>query len=54
MYYDGKIEGIYIRIEDENFVLSRGKIVRSDFIQQIDTHWSKQKLTKNIIQKTYY
>lgn len=53
MYYDGKVEGIYVRIEDDEFVKTRGKIVRSDFIQEIESHWSKQQLVKNIIYKTY-
>jgi len=49
VYYDGKIEGIYIRVDDALWNLDRVKIVRPDFIQGIDTHWSKQILVKNTV-----
>lgn len=47
-YYDGKLEGIYIRVCDEFNTLKRAKIVRSDFICG-DTHWSKSKCTENLL-----
>ena len=47
-YYKGKLEGVYVRICDENYTLKRAKIVRSDFICG-DTHWSKNKCIENTI-----
>lgn len=47
-YYSGKLEGVYVRICDENYTLKRAKIVRNDFICG-DTHWSKNKCTENLI-----
>lgn len=45
--YDGPMEGIYIRQECERWLVSRAKVVRSEFVQQINTHWSKQRLVHN-------
>jgi hypothetical protein len=47
--YDGKVEGVYIRIDGESHLEQRGKIVRSDFTQEIDEHWTKKTLVKNVI-----
>lgn len=48
-FYEGKVEGAYIRIEDEEFEIERGKIVRPDFMQGIDEHWSKHTLVTNTV-----
>eukprot|EP01004_Peranema_trichophorum_P001887 NODE_1245_length_2050_cov_12.893098_g1053_i0.p1 GENE.NODE_1245_length_2050_cov_12.893098_g1053_i0~~NODE_1245_length_2050_cov_12.893098_g1053_i0.p1 ORF type:complete len:651 (-),score=136.80 NODE_1245_length_2050_cov_12.893098_g1053_i0:46-1998(-) len=50
-FYDGYVEGIYLRIDDddEGYLIERAKIVRPDFIQGIGDHWSKQKLQKNVV-----
>jgi hypothetical protein len=48
-FYDGKVEGAYIRIENEEYEEERGKIVRPDFMQQIDTHWSTKTLVQNTV-----
>ena len=55
-YYNGFVEGIILRLERDtepslngNVFLNRGKVVRSDFIQQIEESWTKQKFTKNIL-----
>lgn len=47
LFYDGPVEGAYIRIESDDFEEERGKIVRADFMQQIDTHWSTKTLVQN-------
>eukprot|EP00300_Choanocystis_sp_HF-7_P000115 c10099_g1_i1.p1 GENE.c10099_g1_i1~~c10099_g1_i1.p1 ORF type:complete len:1245 (+),score=232.27 c10099_g1_i1:42-3776(+) len=49
LYCDGFVEGVYVRVDDDvrGVNLHRGKIVRPDFIQNIETHWSKQKLVRN-------
>jgi protein-tyrosine phosphatase len=52
-YYDGKVEGIYIRAIANKIVKYRSKIVRSDFIagQEISNehvdHWTKTKYIMN-------
>ena len=45
---NGLVEGVYIRIEDDEraTTVGRGKIVRSDFIAG-NEHWSKGKVTLN-------
>lgn len=48
-FYEGKVEGAYIRIEDEDYELDRGKIVRPDFMQAIETHWSTKTLVQNTV-----
>jgi len=39
-YYDGRLEGVYIKLENQTKVLARGKCVRADFIAG-NEHWSK-------------
>lgn len=45
-YWDGKREGIYVVIEREGRVVSRGKVVRADFIAG-NEHWTRHKLRVN-------
>ncbi len=51
-YYDGIVEGIYIRSHDPNYskLKLRAKIVRQDFISG-DEHWTKGKQTLNTVIK---
>ena len=47
---NGKVEGSYLRIDDEHWNVKRGKIVRSDFQQGIadnGKHWSSGVLRRN-------
>jgi atypical dual specificity phosphatase len=46
LYYDGPLEGIYIKAEANGCVVSRQKVVRRDFICG-NQHWSKEKLRVN-------
>lgn len=39
-YTDGKVEGIYLKIFEGDYVKSRCKLVRNDFICGND-HWTK-------------
>lgn len=54
-YYDGLIEGVYVRICDGDFTVKRAKIVRSDFLcgnQELTgkfKHWSTMDLVENEI-----
>lgn len=45
-FYDGPVEGIYVKEEQNSQVINRGKIVRSDFIAGSE-HWTKAPLRKN-------
>jgi len=49
-YYNGPVEGIVVRVNDTDgeYVKTRGKIVRSDFLSG-NTHWSKHGCSPNII-----
>ncbi len=46
--YSGPVEGLYLRHEAGAFLKQRAKIVRTDFIQEIEEHWSKGPLVKNL------
>ena len=50
-FYDGPVEGIYVRYEDQEKLIRRAKIVNKDFIQEIDIHWSKKELMTNQLLK---
>jgi ATP-dependent RNA circularization protein (DNA/RNA ligase family) len=46
--YDGPLEGLYLRTEEGGYLQQRAKIVRPDFMQTIEQHWTKQKLVINL------
>lgn len=52
-FYDGLVEGIYLRVDGPDFLLDRAKVVRGDFLETEDDgtveHWSKKKFVKNIV-----
>ena len=43
----GECEGIYLRLDDGDWLRMRAKIVHSSFTQTIGEHWSKMQLTPN-------
>ncbi|MFZ3131682.1 MAG: RNA ligase family protein [Desulfosporosinus sp.] len=45
--YNGPVEGVYLRLEDNDKLLRRAKIVRSEFTQSIEEHWTRQALHIN-------
>jgi atypical dual specificity phosphatase len=51
---DGRMEGVYVRFEDpeRKFTLTRGKVVRGDFIAGND-HWSKGRMVWNELKREY-
>ena len=51
-FYDGPVEGIYVRAICDDFVKYRGKIVRHNFISGND-HWTKGKYVINTIIDQY-
>lgn len=44
---DGPAEGLYVRREADGRLLSRAKLVRAEFVQAIEEHWSKRALEEN-------
>lgn len=41
------MEGLYVRRESADQLIARAKLVRPEFVQQIDEHWSRRKLVSN-------
>ena len=54
-YYNGPVEGIYVRIDDDEWNIKRGKIVRPDFIQSMNegNHWMSKELEQNNIKREW-
>jgi len=52
-FYEGPLEGVYLRIDGDEFLRERAKIVRSDFLLEDEegtvVHYSKKKLVRNIV-----
>ncbi|KAI0801413.1 hypothetical protein C8Q74DRAFT_1241882 [Fomes fomentarius] len=47
-FYEGPVEGVYVKVEKGGRVVSRGKVVRADFIAG-NEHWSKGPLRLNAL-----
>ena len=45
--YVGPREGIYLRREDENWLLDRAKLVHAGFTQAISDHWTRHSFVSN-------
>jgi ATP-dependent RNA circularization protein (DNA/RNA ligase family) len=50
LFSNEKLEGIYLRYEDDKWLKKRAKIVRSEFIQNIDEHWINKPLEVNSLE----
>lgn len=50
-FSSAKCEGIYIRHEDENWLLARAKVVHPDFVQSIGTHWRASAIRWNTVSR---
>ena len=46
---DGPAEGVYVRREDRDRLIARAKVVRPEFVQQIDSHWSARSMQTNTL-----
>lgn len=44
---EGPAEGLYVRREADGRLYERAKLVRAEFVQAIDEHWSKRQLEAN-------
>ncbi len=53
LFYDGPMEGIYLRYENASWLIERAKVVRAEFVQQIGDHWSKKSLVFNELQTSH-
>ncbi|TCO81270.1 RNA ligase [Plasticicumulans lactativorans] len=49
-FRDGPMEGVVVRVEDDDWLLQRAKLVRTDFTQQIEAHWRSRTLEWNRLQ----
>ncbi len=47
IYRGGTCEGIYLRQEDEEWLVARAKLVHPDFVQNIGEHWRSRYLRWN-------
>jgi len=48
VYTDGRVEGVYLKIFENDYVKARCKLVRNDFICG-NEHWGKGIMQKNSI-----
>jgi ATP-dependent RNA circularization protein (DNA/RNA ligase family) len=48
-YRNGGCEGFYLRHEDDNWLISRAKLVQPDFVQNIGEHWRSRSLRWNTL-----
>jgi ATP-dependent RNA circularization protein (DNA/RNA ligase family) len=46
---DKGMEGLYVRRDEGEWLLCRAKIVRAEFVQSIEEHWSSRRLEKNTL-----
>ena len=46
-YSNEKLEGYVLRNDSRSWNIERAKLVRNDFTQSIDDHWSKKRLIWN-------
>lgn len=44
---NGPAEGVYVRRDDDTRLLARAKVVRPEFVQQIESHWSGRSMQTN-------
>lgn len=48
---DVPAEGIYVRCDNGDHLVARAKVVRSEFTQAIEEHWSKRALRANKVER---
>lgn len=46
-FWDGRVEGVYVKVEGDGIVKSRSKVVRQDFIAG-NEHWNKGPMRLNV------
>ena len=50
-YCDGPVEGLYLRCQDDERLIQRAKLVRTEFVQAIGEHWSRGPLHVNRLRR---
>lgn len=45
----GLMEGLYLRRDEGGFLQARTKLVRPEFVQAIEEHWSSRPLERNVL-----
>ncbi|MFL5359007.1 RNA ligase family protein [Archangium sp.] len=45
----GSMEGLYLRRDHGGFLQARAKLVRPEFVQAIEEHWSSRPLERNVL-----
>ena len=43
------MEGLYVRRDEGGFLTTRAKLVRAEFVQAIEEHWSSRPLQRNVL-----
>lgn len=46
---NGPAEGVYVRRDESDRLVGRAKVVRPEFVQQIDAHWSARSMETNAL-----
>ncbi|MDT8398177.1 MAG: RNA ligase family protein [Pseudomonadales bacterium] len=46
-FRSGPLEGVIVRREDDDWLHARGKLVRAEFTQAIDSHWRSRRIEWN-------
>jgi hypothetical protein len=46
---DGPAEGLYVRRDEGDRLVARAKLVRQEFVQTIDEHWSRKAMRTNAL-----
>ncbi len=47
-------EGLYLRVEQEDWLAQRSKLVRPAFIQSVDRHWSRSTIRLNRLRSEFH
>ena len=50
-YRNGHPEGFYLRIEDDDWLINRSKLVRAEFVQEIGEHWRSRLIEWNKVRR---
>lgn len=48
-FYDGLVEGVYVRREEGDWTIQRAKIVRKDFMTGMTDHWAEKGCVPNVV-----
>lgn len=46
-FADQPAEGLYLRLDQDEWLIQRAKLVRPEFVQSMEQHWSRSSIKKN-------